>query len=144
MDTSETWKKMCAKAEEVQAKRPSGTDEHDYFWSPVHGNGLDLERAVWLPRQDQLQEMVKIDNLEEFLREIVWSMLSSGGNGEGWYFGLPDWAKTDGWKIKEGKREYSVLNKKLQFTSMEQLWLAFHMKSEHNKTWDGDKWVKDI
>lgn len=29
-----------------------------------------------------------------------------------------------------------------KFTSMEQLWCAFYMKEKHNKTWDGEKWIK--
>jgi len=28
-----------------------------------------------------------------------------------------------------------------QFTSMEQLWLAFYMLEKHKKTWDGQEWV---
>lgn len=31
-----------------------------------------------------------------------------------------------------------------QFTSMEQLWLAFVMKEKYNKTWDGNEWKEGL
>lgn len=39
--------------------------------------------------------------------------------------------------IKEAERESEYIN---QFTSMEQLWLAFVIKEKYNKTWDGEQW----
>ncbi len=114
MDTSETNIKKCEKAEEIQKLRPSGADEHDYFWCPVHGFGCDLDKAIWLPRQDQLQEMVNSDGVNKYNPP---AMLD---------------------RLLEFAREYDV-----GFTvgsSMEQLWLAFVMREKYNKTWSGEEW----
>ena len=53
MDTSEQYIKMCEKAKEIQGQR-WGHITDDNFW-----DNQRLPWAVWLPRQDQLQEMVK-------------------------------------------------------------------------------------
>jgi hypothetical protein len=67
MDTSETYVNMCEKAVEIQELSPSS--EMKNWWSPK-------DPGIWLPRQDQLQEMVgeKIENnysiTKRFLRFI--------------------------------------------------------------------------
>lgn len=141
MDTSETYIKMCEKAAEIQALKPK-KDEYNYnewsdfsvgsvFWDErvvVIGTINQLEgicddcvrhtskNLIWLPRQDQLQEMLNI-KLE--------SMLGDFYNAIGVLWEA-------GWTLRE---EYE------QFTSMEQLWLAFVMKEKYNKIWDGESWV---
>jgi len=66
---------------------------------------------IWLPRQDQIQEMMfgDFDNpiyisgqFQKFHEHWLW----------------------------------------LDFTSMEQLWLAFMMWEKHGKIWEKEKWVK--
>lgn len=67
---------------------------------------------IWLPRQDQIQEMMgEPQNCRYLLKR------------------LNEWAvdHTYGWMLN---------------ASMEQLWLAFYMWEKHQKTWDGEKWVK--
>jgi hypothetical protein len=122
MDTSETYIKMCRKATEI----PKGhvLDDNDYYgignavdyyysgceeqWSPEFKSTF-----VWLPRQDQLQEMVLLKDrpvyhiLDDFCR-FVQSL---------------------------GKTMFSA------WASFEQLWLAFVMREKFNKTWNGDEWV---
>ena len=71
------------------------------------------DKLIWLPRQDQLQEMVF--GSSEYPLKIVTELLES--------------------QVKS-----SFI--KTHLTSMEQLWLAFVQKELHNKTWDGDKWQK--
>jgi len=129
MDISETYIKMCD-CEEIQAIKVgfilssnSWHDEHlvlctqsekyygDYFW--VKDNP---KRTVWLPRQDQLQEMVW-DKLWEYCSNKI-SSLSWGV----WNF-------------------YLQADDNYYPDSMEQLWLAFVMKENHNKLWDGADWV---
>ena len=29
----------------------------------------------------------------------------------------------------------------IEFTTWEQIWLAFYMQEKHNKTWDGERWI---
>jgi len=54
MDTSETYIKMCEKAEEIQKLAPNPLySSHDWFVERIRGNV-----PVWLPRQDQLQDMI--------------------------------------------------------------------------------------
>ncbi len=63
MDISDKYIKMCEKAEEIQNIRPLGTDG-SWFYYPDKDvvrcrNSYEGEFGeVWLPRQDQLQEIV--------------------------------------------------------------------------------------
>ena len=160
MDTSETYIKMCEKAEEIQKIwEPEECDytaydarstcamvsyeRSDKFEFKVgcigDSNGgvfgfryrehkrLIIERnwynrdndifeseyywSIWLPRQDQLQEMVTVSQPQELLSLIYHWM---------------------------GSEEFS--NYVFTFDSMEQLWLAFVMK-KYNKTWNGEDWI---
>ena len=69
-------------------------------------------KLLWLPRQDQLQEMVEWKRLEQLQDTFI-----GFDNRQPW----------------AGKADSTP-------PSMEQLWLAFVMKEKHDKTWDGDKW----
>ena len=77
---------------------------------------LPKEDCIWLPGQDQLQEMLDFypDNPlpPHKLAKALWDYCASTGTPT-------------------------------PFDSMEQLWLAFVMKEKYGKTWDGDKWVKE-
>ncbi len=108
MDNSKIYIKMCKKAEEIQELRKHG--EHDYY-----GNTSNGIHRCWLPRQDQLQEMVWRENAQHTLLDFY--------NGAGGLF-------------NEGQKYW------LQFISMEQLWLAFVMKEKYNKVWNGKEWIK--
>lgn len=140
MDTSETYIKMCEKAEEIQKLRMSNEfDDGDWFYDreeaevyPVVGSwwyhhqsacfevmGGDInciDTDVWLPRQDQLQEM-------------LWSSFE-GKNRYAIY------------EIVEAFKDYTFNTRQhmLFDPSMEQLWLAFVMKEKYDKTWNGEKW----
>jgi hypothetical protein len=120
MDTSKEYIKMCD-CEEIQG-----------FWEPQSGDYIKLPKDgwivctgcvpakewkddLWLPRQDQLQEMIKDkfrDN-DELLCEF-YDCCFGGIVGD----------------------EFKKRNE----MSLEQLWLAFIMKEKFNKTWDKDKW----
>lgn len=70
MDTTETYIKMCEGAEEIQrvwAKRNKDTDlaahkgTHDIcVILAEHFSGGETDKYIWLPRQDQLQDMVEL------------------------------------------------------------------------------------
>ena len=134
MDTSETYIKMCD-CEEIQALRSDDKfDDGDWFYdreddtvnpiisswwyhrqtpiTEVMGGEIQIsDNAIWLPRQDQLQEMLATKKIP--ILSVAWvgylaCLLNS--------------------------------NIGLYATSMEQLWLAFVMKEKYNKIWDGKKW----
>jgi len=130
MDISPEYVKMCEKAEEIQELTPNYTTFHKpYILSGEESNSPFVITAsatevfacekggecknIWLPRQDQLQEM-----LGKPLNELLDSFL--------------EWEDD----------AYFLLRKRDRFTSMEQLWLAFVMKEKYGKTWDGENWVK--
>ena len=136
MDHSKEYIKMCEKAEEIQKGwRPK---EGDTLWvekNDYHTNlikyinkeeAIDvlkiilgvkrswLDKHIFLPRQDQLQEMIKED----------------------WQLSLTEFCK---WIL--GKNNTIFYTHRGEFNSMEQLWLAFVMKEKYNKIWDGKEWV---
>lgn len=96
------------------AMKSYGFEVGSVFSEDPHGRLYKLEDVVWLPRQDQLQEMiVKVVDYEttaelegKFHKFLVW---------------LDEW----------------------DFASMEQLWLAFVMKEKYNKSWNGKEWVEN-
>ena len=128
MDTSETYIKMCEKAEEIQENRPELCDNEPQlktivgdkplfvftqeWFAEIHNN--QGRRRVWLPRQDQLQEML-YDGYFPVFSEVI----------------IPRFF--DFWRQTYPQVPY--------FTSMEQLWLAFVMKEKYNKVWDGEQWT---
>ena len=129
MDTSEPYIKMCD-CEEIQSQM--GTDGDYYYWSvddkvhishteqfedyvvkhPEQWDYLSGRRVIWLPRQDQLQEIYNqgrfgLQTMCCFIYDFSTSQYGSGFTSD----------------------------------SMEQLWLAFVMKEKFNKTWDGNGWI---
>jgi hypothetical protein len=135
MDTSETYIKMCEKAEEIQPKDCVGwiggthQDGNIYFHTSrntfpsgfyylmdeVTENECGEQchrqiKAIWLPRQDQLQEMIGANcPLQLLLNLLRWCDVTD-------IAGYDD--------------------------SMEQLWLAFVMKEKYNKIWNGEEWIQ--
>ena len=111
------------------------TGHPDFYWLNKYGNGEPAGQwvswyhysdspdyygtdVVWLPRQDQLQEMVDLPYLVKFEcqhERIIGELIVFGSDKHSKVF------------MVSGK-------------SMEQLWLAFVMKEKYNKTWDGEKW----
>ena len=100
----------------IECERPLHHWTQEVFWK---GGG-----TIWLPRQDQLQEMIPSVNYEGNLAHLAWMFdkfcNSSRAN-----------------PFQPLAANYVILD---SLTSMEQLWLAFAMKEKHGKTWDGDKW----
>jgi len=141
MDCGSIYIKMCEKAEEIQEQWLEHDTEGDYavvgkmieeyngFWTLKKGSILivgndgeydltitnrgeiDGTGAIWLPRQDQLQEMVD-DKAYAFTSVKLAVFFGNNAN----YLGLDD------------------------SSSMEQLWLAFVMKEKYQKVWNGEEW----
>lgn len=123
---SDTSKQFIAMADcpEIQEMRKSEEDwirgdYHVYRHSPDAGPSIfsyfefqcfKADSSIWLPRQDQLQDMV------DWSKDITLIKL------------IYNWVALS-------------VNYASQFTSMEQLWLAFVMKEKFNKVWDKTAWV---
>ncbi len=129
MDTSETYIKM-SDCEEIQSRWiPSNGDftlrfKHNRGIVEVHHNReltayFDKSDYIWLPRQDQLQEMVV-----QYPDDEPWVTFTS---------------------LRDFVMEAPITRSRNteQFKSWEQLWLAFVMKEKWNKTWDGEHWIDE-
>ena len=139
MNITERYIIMCEKAEEIQK-----------IWIPIVGDWLwkgskylQIEDAcglitdinfqkneeVWLPRQDQLQEMLNEAILARYIKvtAISTSMFYNRIKA------LQLWIK-----LSCEKNHYA--DKLLGFSG-EQLWLAFVMYEKYNKIWNGEDWV---
>lgn len=135
MDTTKEYIKMCEKAVEVQGVKGEYTDDSsiEYHACKKHLRVLPLDQegcyfcpecrsfpdVLWLPRQDQLQEMcfdgyvVNAGNVKIFAD---------------WCFEVAD---PDG-----------IYPKMLRW-SIEACWLAFVMHEKYNKIWDGEGWKRE-
>lgn len=130
MDTSKEYIGMCRAATGIQTNwssedgdfiyRPpfsykqglSHIVESEHVWISNMLDGATKERDVWLPRQDQLQDMMDyVDCAAESIESFY------------------QW-----WEIYS-QHHYSTRE------SMEQLWLAFVMKEKYNKKWNGEEWI---
>lgn len=136
MDKSKEYVLMCRVAKEIQRLRkhsfvngdyyddntlPSGLiyfiDPDDITNQDVNVFGTEKGEYVWLPRQDQLQEIIledRYNNLKsprELLIEIAFEV-------------------TEGFDIYYD-----------EFKTFEQIWLAYFMYTKHNKVWSYNKWT---
>ena len=129
MDTSKKYIKMCD-CPEIQERWDITKARGDFVIDDENpndilicngyhdfsdGNKHTWGRTGWLPRQDQVQEMAGIP-------------ISAWGLFYGWVF-----------EKDENHREPWQ-----DFTTGEQLWLAFYMYENHQKIWDSKKeqWIK--
>jgi hypothetical protein len=115
MDTSEKYIKMCEKAQEIQETRKIKMSKK---FKIIDFTDIIIDK-VWLPRQDQLQEMVEGNIAEKFHKfcQFVYPPI------------IPS---------EESVVEFiNVFTN--TFSSFEQLWLAFIMKDKHNKFWNSEK-----
>ena len=120
MDCSLEYIEMCRKADEIQSlKMIQKYIKGKSFYHPEHDRGMFLINSVWLPRQDQLQDMV----------EVVGAPNPPGA----WTLNSVFTA------FLNIKNTYSPIEKSKM--SMEQLWLAFVMSEKFNKKWDGKEWI---
>jgi hypothetical protein len=141
MDTSETYIKMCD-CEEMQRDAPDTYGS--IFWCTSHNKeiGLDYDcqsacednlygleseecKWIWLPRQDQLQEM--------YAQYKEWDITG----GVALNFALWEWVNNyDG-----GAPIYT--SKHWEVWSMEQLWLGFVKRERYQESWNGETWIKE-
>ena len=114
MDTSETYIKMSG-CEEVQGKAIFRDGEYVYFPSGDVGMMFDnygsSEGYIWLPQQDQIQDMIEPSCSPVARLDLLWYLSEFVQHGD-----------------------------VTRVTSFEQLWLSFYMKEKHGKIWTGEKW----
>jgi len=105
----------------------SETDEEEYQGKNEIMNigcgccACTINIIQWLPRQDQIQEMLEIATADDF-RNVVDDMFYER-DSMGLYDNL-----NDKWFVEELK-------------TPEQLWLAFYMYEKHARIWSGKEWV---
>ncbi len=123
MDTSKEYVRMCEKAIKIQELwKPKDSDIYsNHNHEDIHLFALrtltktELFYAVWLPRQDQLQDMLDMGTASAKLKQFS------------------DFIDR---KLQiDIKHSLEIFDK-----SMEQLWLIFVMYVKHNKTWGGEDW----
>ena len=130
MDTSLEYLKMCDNPD-IQGLKPELNPYDKNEWKFVgqvefyKDNYAGYKgRYVWLPRQDQLQEMFEANN--DTFSNIILDKLAD----------LMTWlCRSEYW---DGGFDNSYAE---HFVSMEQLWLAFVMKEKYQKVWNGDDWI---
>lgn len=127
MNTFKKYIEMCEKATEIQNQKPDINDSSGQIFicricrqTYIEDNGYnycglhigECKNPIWLPNQNQLQELLKDKNYTVYgLFENMLKWMSSSKNI------VIDW-------------------------SMEQLWLGFVMEERFNRIWNGNDWEK--
>ena len=119
-DTSPEYIAMCDCPEILKASRRY-RDSMSFWRDANYPEFIGSPKAVWLPRQDQLQEMVS--------GSLVYKL-----------------DKFDEWRnsnyLEPGLFNYARSNQADHiFNSMEQLWLSFVMWELHQKQWGRGAWA---
>ena len=125
MDKTKDWIRMCEKAEKLQKGHifvPGDYKSYDGIVSLIESCDSDREYYhypyhIWLPTQDQLQDMVR--SILGYTDAIgaVWKLYNAVGVNR-----CSPYAK---------------------LRSLEQLWLAFVVKEKYSKIWDGNDWIPE-
>jgi len=136
--------KMSKKAEEIQKLRKKWQWGDFYCETPIEllnkgkppsislALSIDNKRyknEIWLPRQDDLQEMLKkwlklYIKMEKLQYSYLWNL----------------WLDFSSFVMNE--QYFGDKNVTDIFTSMEQIWFTFVMKKKYNKVWNGKEWIK--
>ena len=128
MDTTAKYVEMCEKAKEIQLyrtvkKRCEAGDfvynKDEYIIEVAEARIMLLVEDVWLPRQDQLQEMIKCNDPFTGTDRIDFFL---------------SWVRSENHTVG-----YKTSILPYDFKSMEQLWLAFVMKERYSKVWSTTK-----
>lgn len=118
-DTSKAYIKMCD-IPEIQNQRDDFEEGFKNDNSMYSGKVSEGGHLVWLPRQDQIQDMMGMVEVDSGVWVI--KLVSYMQNHQKFY------------RSGRVKKSYST-------ASMEQLWLAFYMHEKHKKVWNGKEWV---
>jgi len=125
MDISEEYIKM-SDCPEIQGEKihiiqpyPDGNFYWDKFGKKVRVDSYPggKDTSVWLPRQDQIQEMMGKTESAFCIYQ-----LENGWGGE----------------IYQDREQVFTTE---EMGSPEQVWLSFYMWEKHKKKWDDEKWL---
>ena len=151
MDTTREYLEMCEKAEEIQ--KGWNPKEHDYvqeanskylkvstICNGCIAEGISLHNffdyddykgeCIWLPRQDQLQEIYSKDIFEE-------DELNACSNTGHFILDLFRCA------ILGCDKPCDITDWTFNMHSLEQLWLAFVMNKVYGKKWNSEDWISE-
>ena len=136
MDVSREYIKMCEEAKEIQKSISSAGNWHSYGNSEAvvssQGSFYTLQNGgwVWLPRQDQLQEMINGSWQSKLARLDIFCDPPT-----------PEIIKAHEKIYQKVLARHKYIN---NFTSFEQLWLAFVMHERYEKYWSESEkeWIK--
>ena len=134
MDTSEKYIRMCSQAKEIQRKWVFDTG--DFVYNPAFEEvevllypGNNSINYIWLPRQDQLQEIC----IEFFMQNLKISKFEAFLQFLEWYSGRLRYTFEHGLKNGNGFID-----------SGEELLLNRAMIMMYWKKWDGENWVRAL
>jgi hypothetical protein len=129
VDSSEKYITMCSLAKQIQHKW--SYENGDFVYDTIDGDAgvwywyqkKDVSDCIWLPRQDQLQELcinfyVRIMAVSEY--DAFIHLLESYSS---WLTGV----------ISRGYQDMDTF---------EELMLSFAMEIMYDRKWDGENWVK--
>lgn len=129
MDTSEEYVRMCEEACDIQEGHV--WVEGDFVWRGcdegyeksfmIHHSNDAYDGDVWLPRQDQLQDMIEQPSSFAKMAVMIEETCEVAGLGH----------------IMIKPRYYICSG------SMERLWLGYVMKKRHGKVWTGREWSRE-
>ena len=134
MDSSEQYIEMCRMAQEIQSLFEIADGDFCYkevvfcicekcnvkdSYGRTYIDEHNKSEYIWLPRQDQLQEMLIADDRQQRYCEL--------------------------WHSFKKYVMFELVNSDDEdLTSFEQLWLCSVMKEKYNKIWNGSDWVVNI
>lgn len=132
MDTTEQYIKMCESSKEIQKLVQHNLDNtygsKEDFWGYSDRKG----RLVWLPRQDQLQKMLKNTHT---MGAII--------QGLYWFYEPEQFCPDTDNKYRECKCSSTGIERRGIFETIEQVTLAFVMDELYKKKWNGSEWIND-
>ena len=148
MDLSPEYIEMCKKAEEIQQIksfecgnwfREIYSDEPRIKCQGSHTSEVheEDENLIWLPRQDQLQDLILSD---ESLSEIETDTDRRFFKDFVHYFNIWGLLALFNRSLDDLANPYPDNYPKHDFNSAEQLWLAFVMQFKFNKIWNNSEW----
>lgn len=154
MDTSETYIQMCRQAKEIQGawnrspgdftiystsgelliyNRETSLPEYSICYAKNGGQSRiltksewDKEKHVWLPRIDQLIELLGFNSAPIYTFDAIWMIIGSAVVG------------------KNQKRPHVPKEYFVKFDSFEQLFLAVVMIDRWFKIWNGSDWAQEV
>ncbi len=129
--------KMCAKAKEIQ--KLFQFKQGEWYIHKGHYIVLDesiisvaiinqykKEKAIWLPTQEQLQEIILPILREKYNNSVPLRKMNREGI---WVMDL--------------FHAFLTEDRLFHSNDMNELWLAFVMKEKYNKIWTGEDWVNE-